>query len=158
MVKKQWKTYALWIVFCVAVGTLSGLLSADATAQYNALAAKPPLSPPSWVFPVVWMILFILMGVSASRIYLLPDTRDRARALNLFLIQITVNFFWSLLFFNAQAYGFAFLWLLLLWLLVFLMIRAFSMLDVKAAWLQVPYLLWITFAAYLNAAVWLINK
>jgi tryptophan-rich sensory protein len=98
------------------------------------------------------------MGISAARIYMLEDSPGKASALNLFLTQLTVNFFWSLLFFNARAYGFSLLWLLILWTLVFLMIRSFSKLDKKASWLQVPYLVWITFAAYLNGAVWLLNK
>ena len=78
--------------------------------------------------------------------------------MNLFLAQLTVNFFWPLLFFNAQAYGFAFLWLLLLWGLVLAMILQFRRVDPPAAKLQVPYLLWLSFAAYLNLAVWYLNR
>ena len=87
-----------------------------------------------------------------------PPSPERSRSLNLFIAQLIVNFFWSLIFFNAQAFGFAFFWLLLLWVLVLLMILAFRQVDPLAAWLQVPYLLWLTFAAYLNLGVWILNK
>ena len=78
-------------------------------------------------------------------------------AINLFIIQLIVNFFWSFFFFNAQAFGFAAVWLVLLWVLVLLMIIAFWKVDRRAAWLQIPYLIWLTFAAYLNFAVYLLN-
>jgi len=157
MVKKQWKIYVFWVVFCVAVGALSGFLSADATAQYGALAIKPPLSPPSWVFPVVWTVLFILMGISVARIWMLKPSKRRGKALNLFFAQLIVNFFWPLLFFNAQAYGFAFLWLILLWILVLEKIWNYWWLDNIAAKLQFPYIIWLSFAAYLNLFAAILN-
>lgn len=86
-----------------------------------------------------------------------PDSTDKQRGLNLFIIQLVINFFWSLIFFNAQAYGFAFLWLLLLWVLVLWMIISFNRVDSAAALLQIPYLLWLTFAAYLSYGVWKLN-
>jgi tryptophan-rich sensory protein len=98
------------------------------------------------------------MGIGAARISMTPPSRERSLGLNLFIIQLAVNFFWSLIFFNAQAYGLALIWLLLLWVLVLLMILAFRKTDQTAAWLQIPYLLWLTFAAYLNAGVWLLNR
>lgn len=97
------------------------------------------------------------MGIGAARVSLVPSSPDRNRGLNLFLIQLVVNFFWSLIFFNAQAYGFAFLWLILLWVLVLRMILTFRKTDSLAAWLQIPYLLWLTFAAYLNSGIWYLN-
>ena len=97
------------------------------------------------------------MGIGAARIWMSPPSADRTKALNIYVAQLIVNFFWSLLFFNARAYGFALLWLLLLWLLVLWMILSFRKVDPLAAWLQVPYLLWLTFAAYLNAGIWLLN-
>ena len=118
----------------------------------------PPLSPPAIVFPIVWGILFALMGIGAARIYLAPTSGARSRSLLLFLIQLIFNFFWSIIFFNFQAYGFAFIWLLILWFLILLMILSFRKVDKLAAWLQLPYLLWVTFAAYLNFGVWLLNK
>ena len=97
------------------------------------------------------------MGIGAARVSLTVKSDQRSVALNLFIVQLVVNFFWSLIFFNAQAFGFAFLWLLLLWLLVLWMIMAFRLVDRQAAWLQLPYLLWVTFAGYLNYGVWQLN-
>ena len=158
MKTSKWKAYAFWILLSIAVGALSGWLTREGTRLFSETAAQPPLSPPMWVFPVVWGLLFLLMGVSAARVSLTLQSEDRSRGLNLFVLQLVVNFFWSLIFFNAQAYGFALLWLILLWILVFLMIRSYFAVDPAAAKLQLPYLLWLTFAAYLNAGVWYLNK
>ena len=158
MKTSKWKAYAFWILLSVAVGALSGWLTREGTRLFSETAAQPPLSPPMWVFPVVWGGLYLLMGISAARVSLTPQSEDRSRGLNLFVLQLVVNFFWSLIFFNAQAYGFALLWLILLWILVFLMIRSYFAVDPAAAKLQLPYLLWLTFAAYLNAGVWYLNK
>lgn len=141
-----------------AVGGLSGWLIRDSTALYNQTIIQPPFSPPDWVFPVVWTILFALMGIGAARVYLAPPSNARSLGLNLFIAQLIVNFFWSPIFFNAQAFGFAFFWLLLLLGLVLWMIVAFRKVDPLAAKLQIPYLIWLTFAAYLNLGVWYLNK
>ena len=155
--KRNLKTYLFWILLSLGVGALSGFLSREGTELYSAVIEKPPLSPPAILFPVVWSILYVLMGISVSRICLAPDSPSRLHGLNLFIIQLVVNFFWSLIFFNAQAYGFALIWLLLLWALILWMILTFRKVDMAAAWLQVPYLLWVTFAAYLNWGVWMLN-
>ena len=158
MKTSKWKAYAFWILLSEAVGALSGWLTREGPKLFSETAAQPPLSPPLWVFPVVWGILYLLMGISAARVSLTPPSDERSRGLNLFVLQLVVNFFWSLIFFNAQAYGFALLWLILLWILVFLMIRSYFAVDPAAAKLQLPYLLWLTFAAYLNAGVWYLNR
>lgn len=158
MMKQNWKTYAFGIGLAEAVGALSGFLSREGTKAFSETVAQPPLSPPMILFPIVWGILYALMGISAARISLSPPSKERNRGLNLFIAQLVVNFFWSLIFFNAQAFGFAFLWLLLLWVLVLWMILTFRKIDPLAAWLQVPYLLWLTFAAYLNLGVWYLNR
>lgn len=155
--KSSWKNYLLWIGLAEATGILAGLLTMGATKIYGETINKPPLSPPAIVFPVVWTILYALMGISAARIAATEPSKERSLGLNLFVVQLIVNFFWSLLFFNAQAFGFAFLWLILLWILVAAMILVFMKIDSVAAWLQIPYLIWLTFAAYLSGAVWLMN-
>lgn len=157
MKKPSWKKYLFWIGLAEAAGALAGFLTRHGTKIYQQTANKPPLTPPGWVFPVVWAVLYALMGIGAARIAAHPDGRQRNMALNVFVAQLIVNFFWSLLFFNAQAFGFAFVWLLLLWVLIVAMIFAFQRVDSGAAWLQVPYLLWVTFAAYLNLGTWLLN-
>ena len=140
------------------MGGLSGILSMEGMWLYAESALKPPLTPPGWLFAVVWTILYTLMGISSSKIWLAPESKDRSKGLNLYVVQLIVNFFWSLLFFNAQAYGLAALWLILLWVLVLLMILEFSKVDKLAAWLQIPYFIWLTFAAYLNLGVWFLNR
>ena len=158
MEKSTWKTYAFWIALAEAVGAFSGWLTRKSVKIYNAAVKQPPLSPPSIVFPNVWGILFIFMGMGAARIYLSPASKARSRSLLLFLVQLAFNFFWSIIFFNLQAFGFAFLWLIALWILILLMILSFREVDQPAAWLQIPYLLWVSFAAYLNFGVWLLNR
>ena len=157
MNKKPWKTYVLWIAICEAVGFFAGILTRQGTKIYAQTAIKPPLTPPGWLFPVVWVVLYALMGIGAARITLAPSSAGRSRGLNLMVTQLVVNFFWPLLFFNAGVYGFALLWLLLLWGLVLWMILVWRKVETLAAWLQIPYLLWLSFAVYLNAGVWYLN-
>lgn len=154
MNKPKVKNVLFWVALTEGVGLLSGLLSREGTARYGELMPQIPLAPPGWVFPVVWVVLFFLMGVSAARISAAPRSQAKSRGLNLFISQLIVNFFWSPIFFNARAYGLALVWLLLLWVLVLGMILQFWKVDKTAAALQLPYLLWLTFAAYLNWAVW----
>ena len=150
---KHWKSYLFWIALSEGVGALAGWLTRDGVKQFSQMVTQPPLSPPAWVFPVVWGILYALMGIGAAQIW---NTKEKT-GLNLFLTQLTVNFFWPLLFFNTKAYRFSAIWLGLLWSLVLGMILSFRGSDRKAAWLQTPYLLWLTFALYLNVGIWYLN-
>jgi len=152
-----WQPYLLWVAFTEGVGLLSGLLSREGIRLYNIYAIKPSLAPPSFVFPIVWTILFGLMGVSAARVSLTAPSPERKRSLTLFFLQLGANVLWSVLFFNLQAYGAAFVWILLLWLLILGTILSFRTVDPLASLLQIPYLLWVTFAAYLNFMVWILN-
>ena len=158
MPHSKWKTYLFWVLLSEITGLLSGLLTRDAAQIFSQTVEQPPLAPPALLFPIVWTVLYVLMGISAARISLQPASAARSKGLLLFLIQLIVNFFWSPIFFNAQAFGFAFLWLILLWALVLQMIRSFQKIDPVAAYLQIPYLLWLTFAAYLSAGVWYLNR
>lgn len=153
----HWKTYLFWVLLAEGVGALSGFLTRDGVARYEAAVQKPPLTPPGWVFPVVWGVLFALMGWSAARVYLTPASNARSRALGLFLLQLGVNFLWSIFFFNGRMYLFSFLWIMGLWGLILLMMTTFYPLDRWAAWMNLPYLLWVTFAAYLTFGVWRLN-
>lgn len=157
MLKKNWKTYAFWIIGTLLVGGLSGFLSRGGMENFEQTVAQPPLSPPMVLFPIVWTILYALMGIGAARIYLNGGEVGKNRCLNLYVVQLVVNFFWSLIFFNAAAYGFALLWLLLLLGLVVLMTLCFWQTDRLAALLQIPYILWLLFAAYLNFGIWQLN-
>lgn len=156
MKKRPFFAYLVFILLTEAAGLLSALLSSDGSGFY-AMVVKPPLAPPGWLFPVVWAVLYALMGFGAARIWLTGPTRERQQALLIFGLQLAVNFCWSPFFFNARAFGLSFLWLLLLWLLIVLMIADFRRLDRTAARLQLPYLLWVSFAGYLNYMIWQLN-
>ena len=156
-IRENWKTYAIGTAIPLAVGGVSALLTRDGMKVYNETVAQPPLSPPQWLFPVIWPILYTLMGIGVTRVYLEPEGQDRTSALNLFAAQLIVNFFWSLIFFNAQAFGFAALWLILLLVLVGLMSFYFARTEKWAGAIQIPYLLWLSFALYLTLGVWALN-
>ena len=152
-----WKPYAVWVLFTEAVGALAGWLTRDGARLYAQTAAQPPLSPPAVVFPIVWAVLYALMGIGAARVYLTAPSRLRSRGLWLYFLQLAFNFFWPILFFSLQAYGPALVWLVILWGLIWGMLLAFRRADPLAGWLQAPYLLWVSFAAYLNWGVWRLN-
>ena len=155
--KIRWKTLIFNLAVPLITGAVSGFLTRSAMQQYGQLN-RPPLSPPSAVFPVVWTTLFLLMGISA---YLVTMKRsDRLKSFDLpavYWIQLIVNFIWPLIFFNLSIYGIALAWLILLIILVIYMIFQFHDITPAAGWLQVPYLLWLIFAGYLNAGIWLLN-
>ena len=146
------------IALPLLVGLISGLLTRNAMQDFQALV-KPPLAPPGWLFPVVWTILYTLMGISAYLIQTSSaDPEVKSDALMIYRYQLIVNFLWPVLFFSFGWYLFAFAWILLLWGLVILMIWDFSKISKTAAYLNIPYLIWLTFAAYLNGAIWWLNR
>ena len=157
MNKSKVKTYGISIAIALGVGVLSALLTSMGMERYD-MAEKPALTPPDIVFPIVWTILFTIMGISSARIWIASDKTQKNGSLLIYMLQLAANFIWSILFFNLQAYGFAFLWIILLWVLILLMIISFYRVDKIAAWLQVPYLLWVSFAAYLNYMIWMMNR
>ena len=176
--KKNWKILVISILIPLAVGTIAGLFTMGGMQQF-AVLNKPPLSPPAWLFPVVWTILYTLMGVSSYLIYVSggqkqkngnqeadslkgkrEDTKEnmgREQALITYGYQLIVNFLWPVFFFNFGWYFFSFLWLALLWILVAKMILEFGQISKVAALMNVPYLLWLSFAGYLNLGIWLLN-
>ena len=158
MNNKQLKSYLLWIAIAEAVGLIAGILTADGTALYAQTAIKPPLTPPGWVFPVVWTVLYALMGFGAARISLEDGCPYRKQGLNLFVAQLIVNFFWPLLFFRMGMRLVAFVWLLLLLGLVLLTASLFYQVRKIAGLLYIPYLAWMVFAGYLNFGVYWLNR
>ena len=154
--KIQWKELLISIAISLGVGVISGFLTRNSMSIYQELV-KPPLSPPGWVFPVAWTILYVLMGISAYLIYT-SDSKDKDKALSIYALQLVVNFCWSLVFFNKQNYIFAFHILVALWVLIVYMIKTFREINPVAAYLQIPYLLWVTFAGYLNLTIYLLNR
>ena len=153
--KKQWKVLVFCILLPLAVGGAAALLTNEGMDTF-AQIRQPPLSPPAWLFPVVWTLLYTLMGIS-SYLILTAEEEDIKKAGMLYGYQLVVNFLWPTFFFNFQWYLFSFIWLLLLWFLVLLMIVKFSTISKTAAWINIPYLIWLTFAAYLNLGIFLLN-
>ena len=151
----QWKKLLLSLLIPILVGLFSSFFIRDSITSYMNMQ-KPPLAPPSFLFPIVWSILYILMGISCYLI-LITSSPLRPKALLLYGIQLFLNFLWSPVFFNLQSPFFALIILVLLWSTLFQMLRVFLKISPIAAWLQVPYLIWCTFAAYLNLGILLLN-
>ena len=148
------------LLICLAIPLAVGGLSALVTGGMSdyPMLNQPPLSPPGWLFPVVWTVLYLLMGYASYRV--LTSGADKVQinnALRLYGLQLFVNFLWSPVFFGLQWRLVAFFLLLLLWILIALTIRAFSAIDERAGDLLIPYLLWVTFAGYLNLALYWLN-
>jgi benzodiazapine receptor len=145
------------ILIAEGLGALSGFLSMNPNETYQSFN-KPSFSPPSYVFPIVWTILFFLMAVAAYRIWMQGKSgADVRKALVLYVIQLILNFSWSIIFFRFNLMGLAFFELLLL--LVFILLTAFEFYkhDKIAAYLMIPYIIWVSFAAVLNYTIWMIN-
>lgn len=154
--KIQWKRLIFCILIPLAVGGASAFLTRGSMSAFDSVA-KPPLSPPAWLFPVAWTILYVLMGV-ASYLVLTSGMPARSRtALRVYGVQLFFNFFWSIIFFNLENYLLAFVWLVTLWALILLCTVLFYGIDKRAGYLMIPYLLWVTFAGYLNFGIYLLN-
>lgn len=149
--KFQWKALALNLAIPLGVGFLSFLLTPAIRDRYAQLY-RPPFAPPGWVFPVVWTVLFILMGLASFLITVSGDPR-RTEALKYYGLQLFFNLLWPVLFFRLGLFLPAFFWLLILWFLVFIVVKKYWEIDELAGKLTFPYLLWLTFAAYLNLSI-----
>jgi len=156
--KKHWKTYLISVLIPLGVGGLSALLTRGNMDIYKQVAT-PPLSPPSWLFPVVWTLLYILMGISSAQVYLdRTDNRSRHHGLLSYGVSLFMNFLWSIIFFNMRSFLFAFVWLLGMLLFILRTVYYYSKVDKSAAKLQIPYIIWVSFAGYLTLGVYLLNR
>ena len=154
--KIQWKKLLLCLALPLAAGGLSALLTGGMDT-YSTLV-RLPLSPPGWLFPIVWTVLYLLMGYASYRVLVSGAPKEEIRkAWGFYLLQLAFNFVWPLLFFRGMWLLLSLLWLIALWVLILLTIRAFSRIDSLAGDLLIPYLLWVTFAAYLNFGFYLLN-
>ena len=153
------RPYVISSAVALATGGLSALLTAGNMDLYSRIT-PPPLAPPSALFPIVWTVLYILMGISAAMVYLKKDEKPKesSRALIIYAINLFLNFFWSIIFFNLRAFFFSFVWLIALWTAILIMIIKFYKIRPVSGILQIPYLIWVTFAGYLNLFVYLLNK
>ena len=155
--KKHWKTYLIAILIPLAAGGLSALLTRGSMEIYKDIVS-PPLAPPSWLFPVVWTLLYILMGVSSARVYLSSgDKKAREDGLLSYGISLFMNFLWSVIFFRLRFFGFAALWLLVMLFFILRTVYYYAKVDKLAAKLQMPYIIWSSFALYLNIGTFLLN-
>ncbi len=154
---KKW-AFVKCLAIPLLVGGIAGILSGGGMKTFMALE-KPPLSPPGWLFPVVWTILYALMGISSYLICMADASKESITdALSIYFYQLLVNFLWPIFFFDFKWYLFSFFWILLLGFLIVRMIKKFYPISKAAALLNVPYLLWVVFAAYLNLGIWWLNR
>ena len=154
--KIQWKKLIACIAIPLLIGGASALFTRESMQSFGELE-QPPLSPPGWLFPVVWSILYVLMGIASYLVVTAEKTYLTNIALFVYGIQLVFNFFWSIIFFNLEMYLTAFIWLIILWVLILITTLLFYRIRKPAGYLMIPYLLWVTFAGYLNYAIYLLN-
>ena len=152
--KIQWKKLIASVLIPLGVGGLSALLTGKGMEAFETLR-QPPLSPPAWLFPVVWTLLYIMMGTAFYLVWASGSLGGSDLAA--YSGQLFLNFFWSIWFFGFKLYLFAFVWLALLWLVIAATAVLFARKVKTAGWLLLPYLLWAAFAGYLNYGVYLLN-
>ena len=153
------KPYVVSIAIALAVGLFSALLTRDSMDIYSQLVT-PPLAPPGWLFPVVWTVLYVLMGISAAIIWEQreEDPAVASSGLSAYALSLGFNFLWSILFFNCRWLLLSFFWLLGLLALIWITVYNYRQISRPAAYLQIPYALWVTFAGYLNFGIWFLNR
>ncbi len=157
VLKIKWKKLLVCLAVPLLVGGLSALISGGGMDAFETMN-QPPLSPPGWLFPVVWTILYLLMGYAWYRVSESGAPRGEiARARSAYTLQLALNFFWSIWFFNFRLYLFSFVWLVALWVAILITLIRFWRIDKVAGILLIPYLAWVTFAGYLNLGIALLN-
>ena len=152
----RWKKLLVCVLIPLLVGGLSALITMGSMENFSSLI-KPPLSPPGWLFPVVWTILFVLMGIASYIVLERGSFAETSTALFFYGAQLFFNFFWSIFFFNFELYYFSFLWLLVLWVMIVITAVLFFRISKPAGYLMIPYILWVTFAGYLNLGIAILN-
>lgn len=141
----------------LAVGLISGFLTRGGVKEFNEVVAKPFFMPPSILFPIVWTILYIFMGIATYIIETSPAADNKQYAMKLFYIQLAFNFLWSFIFFSWGNYLLALLWLIAMLVLIVLTTLEFYKIAPKAAYFMIPYIIWVAFAGVLNFSVYLLN-
>ncbi|MCB2294629.1 tryptophan-rich sensory protein [Clostridium algoriphilum] len=155
--KKSFTSLIISIILAEGVGYLSALLSMSASNTYKNFN-KPFFSPPGWVFPIVWTILFFIMALASYRVWMAGKSgKDVKKALLLYSIQLFANFLWSIIFFRFRLYAIAFLELLLLLIFILRTTFEFYKVDKIASYLMIPYIAWVSFAGVLNYTIWMLN-
>ncbi len=147
----------IYFLLPLAVGFAASFATASSVGGWYLTLDKPFFNPPNWLFAPVWTVLYLLMGVSSWLVYRSKVGVSRTFSLDVYGFQLFLNFLWSFLFFGFQSPGLALINILILWVTILFMIIFFSKVSRLAAWLQIPYLLWVTFATALNASIWWLN-
>jgi tryptophan-rich sensory protein len=155
-VEKINKEKLISLLIPLVLGMLSGIISMGGMKEFNSLI-KPILSPPGFLFPIVWTILYVLMGISSYLIYKENDYHSNC-CLKIYGINLFMNFLWTPIFFGLNLRLFALIWIILLDVVVIYMIICFYKVNKKAAYLQIPYFIWCLFATYLNLSIYLLNR
>ena len=152
------KPYVISVAIALTVGGLSAFLTRGTMNIYEQIT-KPPAAPPEFLFPIVWTILYILMGISAGIIYKEKgwSSLEVQNALSVYACSLVINFSWSIIFFKFRAFALAFAWLILLQATLIRTIILYRRIKPLAAYLQLPYALWVAFAGYLNLAIVILN-
>ncbi len=155
MKKINWKRLIIITIITFIVGSFFSWFTMNNMDTFKELTK--PINVPGILFPIVWSILYLLMSISC---YIVSESgdKDKNKALIWYGVQLIINSLWSLIFFGFGAYLFAFIWIILLLIMVIIMVYKFYKIDKRAAYLNIPYILWIIFAAYLNFGIWLLNK
>lgn len=155
---KKIKPYIVSVIIALAVGGLSAFFTMENMDLYSTIN-KPAIAPPAIVFPIVWTILYILMGISSANVYVNRETNEKVASKGLwaYTASLIVNFFWSIIFFNMREFVFAFIWLILLLILVIVTVINYKKIKPIAAYLQIPYIIWLFFAGLLNVLIVYMN-
>ena len=147
------------IAIPLMVGATSGFFTVTGVESWYQTIQKPSWNPPGWIFGPVWTTLYVMMGIALFLVWK-EDTSEELKkiAIALFAVQLTLNFFWSFIFFNQQQPGWALVEIIAMWIFILLTIFAFAQVNKTAAWLLVPYISWVSFATILNYTIWQLNR
>lgn len=147
----------LCIIGCLSIGIIGGVATASGVNDWFATIEKPSFNPLNYLFGPVWSCLYMLMGVSVFLILQATKSDNRINAIRIFCFQLVLNFCWSFIFFKFHQIGWAFVEIIFIWLSILVMIWSFLKINKTAAYLQIPYFLWVSFASVLNGSLWILN-
>lgn len=154
---KKIAIFILCIIGPLLIGAIGGFATATSIDTWYVTLNKPFFNPPNYLFGPVWTLLYLLMGISLYMILQSPVNEFRKKAIIIFSLQLFLNFWWSFLFFKFHLLGIAFVEIFIIWISIITMIYVFQKINKTAAYLQIPYLLWVSFASVLNGAIWFLN-
>lgn len=154
----RWLYLLFWILLTLGVGGISGYMTTGSVDGWYRTLVRPSFAPPNWVFGPVWTLLYLMMGVAVWLASSAATGPLRNRIIVVFLVQLSLNFFWSLIFFNRHQIGFALIEVVVMWLAIAASAWLFAQSSRAAAFMMLPYLAWVTFATALNAGFWWLNR